>query len=266
MSMAVWLCRWAMPLALALLRITVSTSGRTGMNCRVKARPTSFLSGCTMWKPSAYWLRKPLRGSTAQTSSEDISRARSRMESGTFGRPSGKRSKGFWEVYSINSSRLMVNNWACPSGASSAARQPPASVSPNLRIMVICLSSKKYSTPQPVVGAVLVPLRGGLEPARLRQVLLHGFLVQGHTQARLVGHGDEAVVDDGLLHPFHQVVPEGHIHGVIFQHQEIFGRGGAVHVGERADGGAGVMHGHGYAELLRGVTDLLGFQNSAGGG
>ena len=40
------------PGALAFALITPSRSGRSGMNCTVKARPTSFLPGCRTWKPS----------------------------------------------------------------------------------------------------------------------------------------------------------------------------------------------------------------------
>src|SRR5260221_9532074 len=39
-------------------------------------RPTRFFPGCRSWKPSWYWLRKPLPGRIAKTSSADIPRAR----------------------------------------------------------------------------------------------------------------------------------------------------------------------------------------------
>ena len=45
MSIAVWLFIRSKPAAFARAAITLSRSGRTGMNCTVKARPTSRLFG-----------------------------------------------------------------------------------------------------------------------------------------------------------------------------------------------------------------------------
>ena len=53
---------------------------------------------------------------------------------------------------------------------------------------------------------------------------------------------------------------------MIFQHQEVFGGGGAVDIGQAADGRAGHVHRHRDAVFLRQVADLLGFQNAAGSG
>ncbi|PYQ38406.1 MAG: hypothetical protein DMF77_24180 [Acidobacteria bacterium] len=112
MSMAVWLNMRGSPAALARSFITVSRSGRTGMNCTVNARPTSFRSGWSTRKSPAYWLRKPSFGSTAKTSSEDKPRARSMSASGTLGRPSANRSNGLCAVNSIIWSLGSVKSWA----------------------------------------------------------------------------------------------------------------------------------------------------------
>ncbi len=71
MSMAVWLYMRGNPAAFARASITPSRSGRSGMNCSVNARPTSFVPGWRIRKPSAYWLGKPSFGRIVHTSSAD---------------------------------------------------------------------------------------------------------------------------------------------------------------------------------------------------
>ena len=113
----------------------------------------------------------------------------------------------------------------------------------------------------------MVPHGGGLEVARARrEVLANDVLVEGDAQARLVGNGDVALVDDGLFDAFHQVLPPRDIQRVILASQEILRGGGAVHAGQRADGQAGVVHRHRHAVLHGRVADLMRLKNSARGG
>src|SRR5260370_29483019 len=67
--------------------------------------------------------------------------ARCIKASGTFGRPSGKRSNGFCAVYSINCSLLKVKTCACArAGASKAATHAhtaTAGIDTNLRLALI---------------------------------------------------------------------------------------------------------------------------------
>src|SRR5215471_12482775 len=116
-------------------------------------------------------------------------RARSISESGTFGLPSGKRSKGFCAVSSISCSLVMVNNCARPiAGATNDATARKAA---NCRFMI-----DLSSTPLPVIGPVDVPLRSGLEIPGLQQVLLDDVFVQCDAEPRFIRHRDEAFVDD----------------------------------------------------------------------
>src|ERR1019366_8186097 len=122
------------------------------------------------------------------------------------------------------------------------------------------------STPEAVVRSPnVVPLVRRLEPSRLGHVLLAGRFVEGDAQARLVRHGDVAVVDDGLFDAVHQVAPVGHVHGMILQHQEVLRGRRRVHRGQRPDGRVRAMQRHGNAVRLRHVADLFGFENAAGG-
>src|SRR5258708_32005183 len=105
--------------------MTVSRSGRRGMNCKVNARPASFRFGCRTRKSPAYWLRKPSLGSTAKTSSAESPRARWISASGILGRPSGKRSKGFWAVSSIiwSLETVKICAWAAVGIIAAAAKR-----------------------------------------------------------------------------------------------------------------------------------------------
>src|SRR6185436_15053552 len=89
------------------------------------------------------------------------------------------------------------------------------------------------SAPEPVVDPFLVvPLRRGLEVARLAQRFLERLFIERKAQARALWNGDVALVDDWLFHALHDVVPGGYIHRMIFEHQEILGRRGDVYAGE----------------------------------
>ncbi len=112
MSMAVWCERRAPPFAFASAASASATSARTGISCSVSARPTIFLPGCRTCRPSTNWLGYP-RPAIPRTSSADSPLTFSRIASGTFGLPSGKRSYGFWAVYFSICSRLQVKACAC---------------------------------------------------------------------------------------------------------------------------------------------------------
>src|ERR1022692_2268721 len=76
--------------------------------------------------------------------------------------------------------------------------------------LVSPLTPSSPLTPEAVVRPPdVVPLVRRLEPSRLGQVLLAGRFVEGDAQARLVRHGDVALVDDGLFDDVHQVAPIG---------------------------------------------------------
>jgi hypothetical protein len=107
---------------------------------------------------------------------------------------------------------------------------------------------------------------GSKKPVSRRQMLAHDVLVERDAEAGFVGHRDEAFVDDGLFDAFHQILPPGDIQRVILACQEILGRGGAVHAGQRADRQAGIVHGHRDSVFHGGVADLMGLEDAAGGG
>ena len=70
----------------------------------------------------------------------------------------------------------------------------------------------------------------------------------------------------GFLRSRDQIVPPGHVDGMILQDEEILRGGGAVDVGHAGDGRSGEVHGHGRAAFLGVVADALGFENAAGSG
>src|ERR1035438_10115862 len=124
-----------------------------------------------------------------------------------------------------------------------------------------------YHAPEPVPGALVVPLRGGLKIAGAgQQMLPDHLLVQSDAKAGLVRSLDESLVDDGLLDAFHHVLPPRHVQRVVFAGQEILRGGGAVNTRQGADGGAGIVHGHGYAQLHSRFADFVRLQDSAGSG
>src|SRR5471032_2855207 len=240
------------------------------MNCTVKARPTIFKFGCSTWKPSSYWLwyATPPRPppppppvppnwfKPAQTSSADMPRARSIRLSATLGLPSANRSAWYCEVSSVICSLVSVYSCArAGTGNQMAAADTAARVS-NRRFVI-------WSAPLPVVAPVHIPLRSGFEESRLQKVLLDHIFVERDAEAGLVGDGDEAFVDDRLLHSFHQIAPPGHVHRVVFHDQKVLGSGGAMHVGHAGNRRAGEMHGHRHAMFLGAIADLLGLQNAA---
>ena len=73
-------------------------SPRTGMNCAVTTRPTSFLAGLRDLEPAG----KVVREAFTRKNAPDILCRKSLIfwsaASGTFGRPSSKRSNGFFAV------------------------------------------------------------------------------------------------------------------------------------------------------------------------
>jgi hypothetical protein len=85
----------------------LSRSARFGTKVAVRARPTMtpVSSRWTCLKPPSNCHSKPLPRTTDHASSRFTFFMRSRIESGTFGRPSGKRSPVHSEVRAITSSR-----------------------------------------------------------------------------------------------------------------------------------------------------------------
>ena len=84
-------------------------------------------------------------------------------------------------------------------------------------------------------------------------------------EARLVGHLDEAVLDQRLGQPGDDVVPPGHIDRVILERHEVLGRDRDVRRRHRGDRALGHVDGHGDAVVLRRVADLLGLEDAARG-
>ena len=81
--------------------------------------------------------------------------------------------------------------------------------------------------PQTIVGTPdVVPLVGGLEPARLGHVLLASCLVEGDSETGLVRDGDVALVDDGLVDTIHQVAPIRTSTAWFSSTRKFLGRGG----------------------------------------
>ena len=94
--------------ALGNVRWASGYSGRAGIICSVTARPIRVFSGWRTCHPASHWFRKP-RAFNPRTSSDDMSFSFSSNASGTFGRPSGNRSNGFWAVYLIICSLPRLN-------------------------------------------------------------------------------------------------------------------------------------------------------------
>ena len=117
----------ACPAAFAFALTTPSRSGRSGMNCTVKARPTSFLPGCRTRKPSAYWLRKPcpgqdredlLRGQPARALDQRVGHLRPAV-----GEPLERVLRGVLDQLLL----VSVKSWASETtGASTADARPRA--------------------------------------------------------------------------------------------------------------------------------------------
>src|ERR1035437_1658869 len=271
MSSAYWLLKFRMPAACVLAVTTASRSERAGMNCTVNERPTIFFPGCRTSQSPTNWLYPPPpppRPPGTVISSWERPLALSIRASGTFGRPSGNRSPVHALVYSTIWSLVQVHNCALAGvGASTDAKNAAAArdVKPYLRI-IIFETPLDSLTPQIVVRPDVVPLVRRLEPALTRNhVLLAGRFVQRNAETRPVGQGDVTLVDDRFVDAVHQVAPERHIHGMVFQRQEVLRRGGDVHARQGADRGVGAVQGHGNAVFLSHVSDLLGFEDSAGG-
>ena len=112
------------PAACPLSVRALSRSGRFGTKVAVSARPTmvAVWSRWTSRKRPSNCHSNPLPRSTDQASSRLTFFMRSRMASGTFGRPSANRSPVHSDVRATTSSRVGVMLWAAPSaGATSAA-------------------------------------------------------------------------------------------------------------------------------------------------
>src|SRR6266498_3454994 len=139
---------------------------------------------------------KPFCCSTAQASSRVTVFMRSRMSSGTFGRPSGKRSPCHSGVYLITSSGVKNPCCAAALGPIAAKKTADRAKIHASLVLFIVLDSN---------GVGLCSIR--LKPACFRNLgLLRGFLVHFKPQARFVGRRDVTLLNDlAFLNP---VLPE----------------------------------------------------------
>src|ERR1700688_2100809 len=82
-----------------------------------------------------------------------------------------------------------------------------------------------------VVRLPVVPHRCRLEVSRAGlQVFPALVIVQRNSQAGSIWNLDVALLDDGLLQPVHQILPEWHIERMVLEREEVARRGGAVYV------------------------------------
>src|SRR5262249_19757800 len=96
-----------------------------------------------------------------------------------------------------------------------------------------------------IPGLLLVPHWRRLKVSRTRlQVPLYLILVQRNPQPRPLWNLDIALVDDRLLDPRDQVLPERHIERVIFEREKIPCRRCAMHIGHAAHRSPRKVHRH----------------------
>ncbi len=147
MSITYWLLRLGMPRARKLAVMIESRSGRLGMNMTVNARPAILMSGCRTRKSPSYWLYVPAPPPRPPLgiviSSADVSLERLSHSSGTFGRPSGKRSPVHAFVYSTICSLVQVQSWAFEAGGWSKPSAQMAIVKQRDPRIVPCISPPK---------------------------------------------------------------------------------------------------------------------------
>lgn len=93
--------------------------------------------------------------------------------------------------------------------------------------------------PQPIPRPLVIPhLRRIVEVDRVTRVDVgaeHLFVDVVKAQTRFIGNVHKAVLDQRVGQTGDQLVPLWVIDRMIFQHQEVFGGGSAVGVGQRAD-------------------------------
>src|SRR5215467_3879246 len=158
---------------------------------------------------------KPFCWSTAHASSSVTRFMRSRMSSGTLGRPSEKRSPCHSGVYLITSAEVKKPCCAPALGAADAIRARHK-IAKGIRLdFVFILASA------PIFSSGFV----GFKPGRSRDLGFSRHLfVHVDTKARLIGQGDVTLLDDfTFLHP---VFPEiGEIDPVPLANEEGGNRG-----------------------------------------
>src|SRR5580658_2003434 len=203
------------------------------------------------YQPSSYsWLR-PAERSVAQASSRVTFFMRSRMSSGTLGRPSGNLSPCQSGVYLITSSGVKNPCCAVRRGASATMIAPAKTHETNFRIFL----------PLRLVQFLNTSLLG-FEPRRPWNLgLLCNVFVHFHAQPRLVRWSDVTVHDDlALLHP---IRPKIHvINPMPFLAQEIrIGRAG-MRRGHLSDWRNHAVRRNRNVVGLRHVGNLLGFGES----
>ena len=74
---------------------------------------------------------------------------------------------------------------------------------------------------------------------------------------------DEAILDERLGQPGHDVVPPGNVDRVILEGHEVLGRDRNMRRGHAGDRAFGHVDRHGHAMVLRRIADLLGLENPA---
>jgi len=94
------------------------------------------------------------------------------------------------------------------------------------------------------------------------QVLFHYVVIELHSRPGLSGTVMKPLLTMGFSTPSTRSLHQGTIHGVILQHEEVFGGGGYVNVSHAGDGRSREVHGHGHAVFLNGIADLVGFKNA----
>src|SRR6185295_4232785 len=169
---------------------------------------------------------KPFCWSTAHASSSVTRVMRSRMSSGTLGRPSAKRSPCQSGVYLITSSEVKKPCCALAPGTTTATRTNDK-IAPEIRLSFLFITAfaPKFSS-----GFV------GFKPGRSRDLCFSSHLfVHLDPKAWFVSYRDITLLDDlSFLHP---VLPKiEKVDPVPFAHQEIRNRSADMRRGHHADG------------------------------
>src|SRR5260221_1577819 len=121
------------------------------------------------------------------------------------------------------------------------------------------------STPQPVPGFFVVPLRRWFEIAGpWREVLTNNVFVKRHAKPWAIRHVNKPTLNNWGTDAFlHERRPPRHIERVMLHRQKILGRRGTVHVRHATNRSSRKVHCHRHAKFLRHVADLVRLENSA---
>src|ERR1022692_2842033 len=102
MSMTVWMRRRPGPFFSASACMAPATSGRVGMNCTVKARPTSFLPGFRIFQSGKLIGKTPTTGLSIGAASS------------SGGAPAAHRSLNFLNYQILNLRQQVIGNLGTP--------------------------------------------------------------------------------------------------------------------------------------------------------